>query len=408
MRILFVHQNFPGQFRYSATALAADPTNQVVALCINAPAYPTPGVSIARYKPQRGSSKDIHPLVVDFETKLIRAEAAANAAVQLKERGFTPDLIIVHPGWGEHLFLKDVWPKARVLMFLEFFYQPEGYDFAFDPEFSTDSIAGRARLRTKNASLLTSFDVMDWGYSPTEWQKSSLPHRFHDQVSVIFDGIDTNYIKPDADAVFTLPDGRSVKAGDEVLTFVNRNMEPYRGFHTFMRALPAIQKERPDAITLIVGGDEVSYGSKPRQGGTWREVMLREVGEKLDLARVVFLGRIPYPSYRQLLQVSRVHAYLTYPFVLSWSMLESMAAECLVIASSTRPVTEVIKTGDNGILVDFFDVADWSRKLSRALAKPGDYTDIRKKARRDIVERYDLQSICLPEQMKLIKRVAGM
>lgn len=408
MRILFVHQNFPGQFRYSATALAADSANQVVALCINAPAYPTPGVSVVRYKPQRGSSKDIHPLVVDFETKLIRGEAAASAAVQIKERGFNPDLIIVHPGWGEHLFLKDVWPKARVLMFLEFFYQPEGYDFAFDPEFSTDSIAGRARLRTKNASLLTSFDVMDWGYSPTEWQKSSLPKRFHDEVSVIFDGIDTSYIAPDAAAVFELPDGRSVKAGDEVLTFVNRNMEPYRGFHTFMRALPAIQKERPAAITLIVGGDEVSYGSKPRQGGTWREVMVREVGDKLDLSRVVFLGRIPYPNYRQLLQVSRVHAYLTYPFVLSWSMLESMAAECLVIASSTRPVTEVIKTGENGILVDFFDVADWSRKLSRALARPDEYIDIRKKARRDVVERYDLHSICLPEQMKLIKRVAAM
>lgn len=408
MRVLFVHQNFPGQFRYSATALAAEGGHQVVALCINEPAYPTPGVTVIRYKPQRGSSKDIHPLASDFETKLIRGEAAAQAAVQLKQRGFNPDLIIAHPGWGEHTFLKDVWPKARVLLFLEFFYNAEGYDFAFDPEFSSDTLAGRARLRSKNANLLSGFDIMDWGYSPTQWQKSSLPKVFHDRVSTIFDGIDTGFITPDPEATFTLPDGRVVKAGDEVLTFVNRNMEPYRGFHIFMRALPAIQKARPDAITLIVGGDDVSYGSKPKVGGSWRDVMLAEVGEKLDLNRVIFLGRIPYPTYRQLLRVSRVHAYLTYPFVLSWSMLESLAAECLVVASSTAPVTEVIKTGENGILVDFFDVADWSRKLSRALDKPHEYTDIRKAARRTIVERYDLQSICLPEQMKLIKRVAAM
>jgi glycosyltransferase involved in cell wall biosynthesis len=408
MRILFIHQNFPGQFRHSATAIAADKTNQVVALCINPPNYPTPSVNIVRYKPQRGSTKDIHPLVADFETKVIRGEAAAAACVQLKQRGFEPDLIIAHPGWGEHMFIKDVWPKARVLLFLEFFYRPDGYDYAFDPEFSTTSLAGRVRLRTKNANLLTGFDVMDWGYSPTEWQKSSLPKRFHDTVSVIFDGIDTGFITPEPEAVFALPDGRSVKAGDEVLTFVNRNMEPYRGFHIFMRALPAIQKERPNAITLIVGGNEVSYGAMPKDGGSWKDVMLRELSDKLDLSRIVFLGRIPYPDYRQLLRVSRVHAYLTYPFVLSWSMPESMAAECLVVASSTPPVTEVIKTGDNGILVDFFDVADWSRKLSRALAKPGEYGDIRKKARRDVAGRYDLHSICLPEQLKLIKRVAAM
>jgi glycosyltransferase involved in cell wall biosynthesis len=408
MRILFVHQNFPGQFRYTATALAEDKRNTVVAMTINAPAYPTPGVKVARYSPQRGSTKDIHPYAADFETKVIRGEAAAGAAVQLRKQGFEPDIIVAHPGWGEHMFLSDVWPRARVLLFLEFYYQPEGYDFSFDPEFSRDTMQGRARLRTKNANLLTGFDIMDWGVSPTHWQKSSMPAIFQPLVSVIFDGIDTDFITPDAAATFDLPDGRQIKAGDEVLTFVNRNLEPYRGFHVFMRALPAIQKARPEAVTLIVGGDDVSYGSRPEAGGNWKQVMMAEVGDQLDLSRIVFLGRIPYPSYRQLLRVSRVHAYMTYPFVLSWSMLESMAAECLVIGSSTPPVTEVIRTGENGVLVDFFDIPDWSRKISRALAKPDEYTDIRKQARRDIVERYDLKTICLPEQLKLIRKVAAM
>lgn len=408
MRVLFVHQNFPGQFRYAATALASDSANQVVALAINPPAYPTPGVQVVSYKPRRKSSTDIHPLAADFETKVIRGEAAAAAALELHRKGFSPDIIVVHPGWGEHMFLKDIWPNARILLFLEFFYRAKGFDYAFDPEFNRDSLEGRARLRGKNANLLTGFDIMDWGYSPTHWQKSSLPARVHDQVSVIFDGIDTGFITPDVSAVFELPDGRIVRHGDEVLTFVNRNLEPYRGFHIFMRALPAIQKARPSAVTLIVGGDEVSYGARPHGGGSWKDVMLREVGDRLDPSRIVFLGRIPYPAYRQVLRVSRVHAYLTYPFVLSWSMLESMAAENLVIASATPPVTEVIQTGENGILVDFFDVDDWARKITRALEKPGDYIDMRKKARADILAKYDLQSICLPEQLKLIRRVAAM
>ncbi len=408
MKILFVHQNFPAQFRHTASALAADQGNQVVALTINPPAYPTPGVNVVRYQPKRGSTKSIHPLAADFETKVIRGEAAAHAALELSKRGFKPDVVVVHPGWGEHLFLKDVWPDARFLVFLEFYYQAKGYDYAFDPEFSHPSLQGRARLRTKNASLLGSLDIMDRGLSPTHWQKSSMPRAYQDRISVIFDGIDTGYISPDAAATFTLPDGRNVRHGDEVLTFVNRNMEPYRGFHVFMRALPAIQKARPEAITLIVGGEDVSYGARPADGGSWKDVMLREVGDRLDMSRIVFLGKIPYADYRQLLRVSRVHAYLTYPFVLSWSMLESMAAECLVIASATPPVTEVIKTGENGILVDFFDIGDWSRKISRALAKPGEYLDIRRQARRTIVERYDLGTVCLPAQLKLIRQVAGM
>jgi glycosyltransferase involved in cell wall biosynthesis len=408
MNILFVHQNFPGQFRFTASALAKDPRNTVVALCINQPAYDTPGVTVARYRPQRSSSKDIHPMVVDFETKVIRGEACALAAAELKKRGFSPDVVVVHPGWGEHLFLKEVWPKARFLLFLEFFYRTEGYDYAFDPEFSHDSLAGRMRLTAKNASLLSGFDVMDWGVTPTHWQKSSLPAAQQTRVDVIFDGIDTGFITPDPAAELALPDGRVVKAGDEVLTFVNRNMEPYRGFHVFMRALPGIQQQRPNAITLIVGGDDVSYGSRPRQGGSWKDVMLKEVGDKLDLSRIVFLGKLPYPTYRQLIRVSRVHAYLTYPFVLSWSMLESMAAECLVIGSATPPVQEVLRTGDNGILVDFFDIDDWVRKISRALAKPDEYWPMRRQARADILARYDLDTVCLPAQLKLIQKVAGM
>jgi glycosyltransferase involved in cell wall biosynthesis len=406
LNILFVHQNFPGQFRYSATALGADKANRVIALGINPPAYPTPGVTYGRYSIKRQPVKELAPLLQDFQTKVIRGEAAAAAASELKRQGFTPDVIVVHPGWGEQLFLKDVWPDCPMLAFMEFFYRPEGLDTNFDPEFSSDSLMARARTRVKNANHLLALDSADWCYSPTHWQRSSLPEVYLPRTSVIFDGIDTDFIVPDGEAVYALPDGRTVKAGDEVLTFVNRNLEPYRGFHTFMRALPAIQKQRPDAITLIVGGDEVSYGSLPGEGKGWREVMLKEVGEQLDMSRIAFLGRIPYGEYRKLLQVSRAHAYLTYPFVLSWSMLESLAAECLVIGSSTPPVKEVLRHGENGLLVDFFDFGGWATAITEALADPAKFAPLRKQARQDILAHYDLKSICLPRQLKLIEALA--
>ncbi len=406
MRILYVHQNFPGQFRYSAAALAADPRNQVVALGINAPGAPTPGVAYGRYPIRRRPAPDLMPLLQDVQSKMMRGEAAAAAALELKRKGFHPDVIVVHPGWGEHLFLKDVWPSARMLAFMEFFYRSEGLDTNFDPEFSKDDIASRMRTRAKNLNHLAALDAADWCYTPTQWQKSSLPDVHRPRVSVVFDGIDTQFIAPDPDAVFTLPDGRSLRRGDEVLTFVNRNLEPYRGFHVFMRALPAIQKTRPQAVTLIVGGDDVSYGAKPAGGGGWRDVMLKEVGDRLDLSRIAFLGRIPYGQYRSLLQVSRAHAYLTYPFVLSWSMLESMAAECLIVGSATPPVKEALTHGENGLLVDFFDVDGWAATIAKALADPAAYAPLRTQARRRILCRYDLKTVCLPRQLRLIGALA--
>jgi glycosyltransferase involved in cell wall biosynthesis len=406
MRILFVHQNFPGQFRHSATALAADPGNQVIALCMNEPGYPTPGATVGRYGLKRAPANDMHPLLLDIQSKVLRGEACAAAANELKKKGFLPDVIVVHPGWGEQLFLRDVYPDARILSFMEFFYAAEGRDTNFDREFPNDGLGMRARTRMKNANHLLALDATDWCYSPTHWQKSSLPELYQARTSVIFDGIDTEFIKPDPAASFTLPDGRVVRAGDEVLTFVNRNLEPYRGFHIFMRALPAIQKARPDCITLIVGGDDVSYGAKPKEGGSWREVMMREVGDRLDMNRIAFLGRIPYPSYRSLLQVSRAHAYLTYPFVLSWSMLESMAAECLVVGSATPPVKEAMRHGENGLLIDFFDVDGWVASLTKALAEPDAFQPLRKRARADILTTYDLRSVCLPRQQRLIKMLA--
>ena len=223
-------------------------------------------------------------------------------------------------------------------------------------------------------------------------------------IEVIHDGVDTAVLAPNPQASVTLPGGRMLRAGDEVITFVNRNLEPYRGYHTFLRALPAVLAARPDAQVVIVGGDGVSYGAEARGGTTWKAQFLAEVQDRLDLSRVHFVGRVPYEGFVALMQLTRVHAYLTYPFVLSWSMIEAMAAGALVIGSDTPPVAEVISDGLNGRLVDFFDVPGWSAALIEALAEPRRFDPMRAAARQTALSRYDLRGICLPRMVDFVER----
>jgi glycosyltransferase involved in cell wall biosynthesis len=281
----------------------------------------------------------------------------SGGALQLKKQGFYPDVIFAHIGWGEALFLKDVFPKARVLLYCEFFYSAKGADFGFDPEFPPTA-EKLLRLRVMNAPLLMSLDASDWGMAPTRWQQKQFSPGHAARMSVIHDGIDTDLVVPSKE----LPN-------EELVTYVARNLEPYRGFHVFMRAIPEIQKRRPKAHVVIVGGDEVSYSRRLPPGETYRARMLRELEGRLDLSRVHFTGRISYARYLSLLRASSAHVYLTYPFVLSWSLLEALAAGCAVIASRTPPVEEVITDGQNGLLVDFFSPEEIAARVEQAIQR---------------------------------------
>jgi glycosyltransferase involved in cell wall biosynthesis len=404
--ILFIHQNFPGQFRHLAYALAIV-GHDVHALAITGQALPK--VKLHSYRPARGSSSSIHPLASEFETKVIRGEACANAMLRLKSNGLTPDLVIAHPGWGEALFVKDVWKDVRLLSFLEFYYAADGTDVGFDPEFSKHGLLEDARLRVKNANNLLALEASDFGLSPTNWQKLSHPKWMHDRINVIFDGVDCDVLKPDNSARLTLKkeSGESflISKNGENITFVNRNLEPYRGYHIFMRALPRILASRPNARVLIVGGDGVSYGAKAPEGKTWKQIFLDEVKSDIDLNRVHFLGNIQYPLFIQLLQLSSCHVYLTYPFVLSWSCIEALASGCIVIGSKTGPVIEAIEHNVNGILVDFFDYSSLADHVIDVLKDQDQFTSIRHNARTSARERYDLRSVCLPKQLKMIESI---
>lgn len=404
MRVLFVHQNFPGQFLHLAPELKRR-GHEVRALTDGGNERPSP-VEVLRY---RHTPQPVDPAATrlgrNYTTMSDRGVTVARAALQLRGQGYMPDVIVGHSGWGETLFLKEVWPEAKLIVYAEFYYKGRGADVGFDPEFNPPHFDQVLIAQGRAAHLGQALDHADAGLSPTLWQASTYPPSLRDRLTVIFDGVNTAMLRPDPAAQFTLPDGRTFRAGEEVLTFVNRNLEPYRGYHIFLRSLPEVLAARPEAQVVIVGGDGVSYGGAPKTG-TWKEHFLSEVRDRLDMSRVHFVGKLPYPQFVALMQVSRAHAYLTYPFVLSWSMLEAMAAGAHVVASSTAPVTEVIEDGVNGTLVDFFDVPGWSRSLITALAEPERFAPRRQAARATVLDRYDLHGICLPRMVAFVESFA--
>jgi len=404
VKILFVHQNFPGQFLYLAPELLAR-GHDCKALTDAGNTRSSP-VEMLRYthKPQAVEPAQTR-LGRNYTTMSDRGVSVARAALALRKAGYIPDVILGHSGWGETLFLKEVWPEAKLIVYAEFYYKGRGADVGFDREFSNGSFDQVIIAQGRTTHLGQALLHADAGISPTLWQASTYPPALRKMIEVIFDGVNTATLRPDPGAQLTLPDGRVLRAGDEVLTFVNRNLEPYRGYHTFMRALPEVMAARPQAQVVIVGGDEVSYGSAPKDRKGWKDIFLDEVRDRLDLSRVHFLGKIAYPHFVSVMQVSRAHAYLTYPFVLSWSMLEAMAAGCHVIGSATAPVQELIRDGENGTLVDFFDVPGWSRALTEALADPRRFAGLRRAARQTVIDGYDLHSICLPRMVAMVERV---
>ncbi|MFM7314614.1 MAG: glycosyltransferase [Cyanobium sp.] len=403
--ILFVHQNFPGQYLHLAPALQqrgdrveaiGGPTSRAL-----------PGIPLHRYDPMPGGGVPVcHPWASDLQTKALRAQAVGALLERLLAEGLQPDLVIGHPGWGELLAVKDLLPQVPMLHQVEFIYQLQGGDSDFDPEFRDRDWQRSTRLRLRRAPQILSLLDMDWGVAPTPWQASTVPAPFRDRVSVIHEGIDTEAISPEGMAEIRLERaGIRFRRGDPLITFVARNLEPYRGFHVFMRLLPRLQRLRPEAHVLIVGADGVSYGTPPPAGGSWKETLMAELGDRVDRSRLHFVGQVPHPVLHQLFRVSACHVYLTYPFVLSWSLLEAMSCGALVVGSDTAPLRDVIRHGENGLLVDFFDVDGIADRVAAVLEDPAAHAPLRAAARATAVDRFDLRRVCLPQLLSLVDRL---
>jgi glycosyltransferase involved in cell wall biosynthesis len=399
MKWLFIHQNFPGQFVHVVRYLAR--AGHDVNFITQPRKAEIEGVRKFEYRPP-GRASSAHAYLRELESGVENGLAVARLCEWLKRDGFIPDIVIGHNGWGEILYVKDVWPQTPLLGYFEFFYRANGSDIDFDPEFPPEADAAE-RLRTRNAVNLMGLNAADWGQTPTHWQRSQYPKHYWDRISVVHEGIDTSLIRPDPTARLWLSGGQCLSRRDQIVTYCARDLEPYRGFHRFMRALPRVLHERPKAHVLILGGNGVSYGRRPDRAASYRAQFLAELDGKLDLSRVHFLGQLPYQQYLAVLQISTVHVYLTYPFVLSWSLLEAMSAGCFVVGSRTPPIEEVIRDGENGHLVDFFDEKGLADRVTHVLDR--DNETLRSAARDTVLKRYDLNTVCLPAYLGLLRTI---
>lgn len=396
MRILFLHPSFPGQFRHLAAALAQDPKHQVVFATMRKTGS-IPGVQKVIYHEPRPVSPHTHRYVQELESAVLQGQAVYRLAQTLKQQNFVPDVIYGHSGWGPTLFIKDIFPNARLHCYFEWFYHAHGSDADFDPKHPL-TVDAEARIRVKNAPILLDLANCDRALSPTHWQNQQFPAEYQNKLKVLHDGVDTAYFCPKPGAKLVLPDiGLDLSHVDEIVTYTTRGMEPYRGFPQLMEAVALIQQQRPNCHVVIAGEDRVAYGKPLPNGQTYKQLMLETL--PLDRSRLHFTGSLPYDQYLQILQASSVHIYLTYPFVLSWSMLEAMSTGCLVIGSHTAPVEEVITDGWNGLLVDFFAPEQIAERVNQVLNHPDRFSAIRTHARNTILNHYDLATL-LPQHIQ--------
>ncbi len=349
MKFLFVHQNFPGQYLYILKHLVASGKHEVMFISQPSPSTMA-GVRRAIYEAPVPGTGAMHPNGADYDMMLKRADKVLGIARNLKSLGFVPDIIIGHHGWGETLHLVDVWPGVPLLGYFEFFYNRDGQDIGFDAEFPTQPEIG-AHIRAMNTINLLAYSLKQHGQTPTRWQHSRYPEWFQPDIEILTEGVNLDTCKPDpAVRSKTLTVGKfKVTPKDRLVTYVARNLEPYRGVHTMLRALPKLMRTRPDVKVIMIGGDDVSYG--PRHADmSWREYFQRDLAGKYDASRVLMPGQVAYDQYLKILQRSDAHVYLTYPFVTSWSLRESMGIGCAIIATDIPAVSEFVTHNKTGIL----------------------------------------------------------
>lgn len=405
-RILFVHQNFPGQFPHIADGALA--RGYKLAAIGGPTAKGRPGVDLRRWKPGRGSTPNIFDPATRAEADLIRADLAAHVAAGLKKDGFAPDLIIGHPGWGETILLGEVWSGVPQVLFGEYWYQSHGGDVGFDDEFETRDFASNLRSHSKNAGMALAYSTADVIVCPTPFQAQTFPKAFQSSIQVFHEGVDIRRSARQTNPRLKLPNGKTLDGSTPVITFINRNFERLRGFHVFMRALPELMRRCPQAQVVVIGADDGrGYGGQLPDGQTWKSKMMQEVGAGIDESRLHFMGRVSHADMIQALSLSWGHVYYTYPFVLSWSLVEAMACECLIIGSDTGPVRDAITSGINGVLNDFFDVGALSEAMVRACETPEAFAPIRARARETALALFDRESVGVPAWMSLIRSMIG-
>ena len=424
MNILIIHQSFPAQFVHLAPALQAR-GHQVRGLGQLRAAIPEVSVPTWWYpyeRPKAVSASDTpsdtdaaapeetltqSPTGSDYGSTAHRGETVLRFLAARSAEGYRPDVILGHVAWGELLYLRHLWPEAKIVGYTEFLSGPGHPLLNFDPEFAKDDIS--AYVAGVNSLAKGRFGLWNCNHiiAPTEWQASGFPPEIRAKMSVLHDGVDTDFSSPQAGRSLTLPDGHTIRDGDEVITFASRNLEPLRGYHTFMRALPAVLAARPNLRVVIAGNNRKGYGEAAPKPFSWRDLLLFEVGDQMDMTRLHYTSKLDHAEYTDMLRITRVHTYLTYPYILSWSLIEALSVGALVIGSKTPPVEEVIRHGDNGLLVDFFDPEGLAAQIIDVLDSPERYAPLKPAARASVLAKYDAARICVPNLIACLERIGA-
>lgn len=406
MNILVIHPSFPGQFLYLANYLGRNPENKVYFLAEeNNIGVQLAGVKLGLYtKPSEEDMKKVETLgpLSTLGEAMLKGQQAVKAFDYLKSHeNFVPDVIVGHTGWGSLLYAKDYYDNVPVLGYFEWYYHSKNGDNFWWPDEVAD-INQKIGIRMKNSHHILSLEACDKGYTPTKWQYDQLPKEFAYKLSQIHDGIDTVFCSPlpkkpaidikDTDGECHLPEGT------EVISYVSRGFEAFRGFPQFMDAIRIVLKARPKCHVVIAGTDRVCYGAQLKNT-TYKTIEEEKGG--YDTSRVHFVGSLNRRNYQNLLRASHCHVYLTRPFILSWSCLEAMSFGLPMVCSKTPPCEEVIEDGVNGMLAEFRSPNHIARKIIELLENRELAEKLGKAARETILERYELNK-CLHKQEDLI------
>jgi glycosyltransferase involved in cell wall biosynthesis len=403
MRILFVHHYFPGQFQRIARHYLASGEHDIIAFHRGASdgraMAPIDGIRTLEYGQEVTADRPPDHVLHDTEQFIREAASMGFRAEELKERGWVPDLVYSHTGWGTGAFLRDVFPEAKFVKYCEWFYN----NSTESTEFLRPGRPFLPRLMTSLMNVPALADLMraDLMMAPTEWQRSQFPWYMRDAIEVVPDGIDTDVFRPDPDATFITGSGRTFRHGDRVITYVARGADPFRGFKPFIEALAIVQARDPQVEAIIVGDRTVYYGVGHGTEQHFHDVMAEA---RIDPGRTHFTGTLPYDAYRRVLQVSAAHVYLTVPFVLSWSALEALSTGCAVVGSDTAPVREFVAHGENGLLADFFDPEAIAARISAVLAGGSAVGRLRHNARQTIIDRWSADG-AIARHMALVAKL---
>lgn len=393
--ILFVHDNFPGQF--GALAIYLRDRGWNVAFACKPSQRSLPGVRILTYRPHRDPRPETHPYAQAMDRAAITAQAFVRTALEARAQGYRPDLVVAHSGWGAGMFARDVFPEAGFIAYCEWWYRHPGADTTFlaalEARKPGTSVEAAILERARNAPIALDLASADAALCPTEFQARQFPDHLRRGLTLGHDGVDTDRFRP-APPRFDRTLGGLVPEDAPVVTYATRGMEPHRGFPQVMAALPRVLAENPKAIVLIAGENRVAYGGDAIRRVDWKARALADHG--LDPARVRFLGRLEPARYLALLQRSDAHVYLTVPFVLSWSMLEAMSAGAPMVLSDTEPVREFAGAQESWLVE--FAPASIAEGISAALA---DRSGKRRAAARDRVLDAAAQSRTLPAREAL-------